>query len=320
MYKEIGGYIELDTYHGKMLYDDALKLNCGRNALQYLIKTKGIKKMYIPKFMCNSNDAVLKKMNIECRYFSIDTQFRPIIEHRSEDEWLYIVNYYGQLSNVYIQSLGQNVIVDNAQAYFQEPISGYDTIYACRKFFGVTDGAIVYTDQKLEGLKRSESYEHMHFLLGRYERTASEFYSEYVSNNQRFWNEELKLMSKVTENLLHAIDYDFVKNTRTENFSYLHAKFRGINKLELTIPEGAFMYPLYIENCVEIRKQLQAKKIYVPVLWPDVFKLCNEDELEYNLAKNILPLPVDQRYRSKDMEYIVENIKDIIGTSCRTIE
>ena len=44
MMREIGGYIELDTYTGKMLYDDGIKLNCGRNALQYLIKAKKIKK------------------------------------------------------------------------------------------------------------------------------------------------------------------------------------------------------------------------------------------------------------------------------------
>ena len=311
--REIGGYIELDTYRGKMLYDDALKLNCGRNALEYLIRTKNIKKMYIPKFMCDSNDEVLKKMNIECHYFSIGLDFKPVIENREEDEWLYLVNYYGQLSNDYIKALGKNVIVDNAQAYFQEPIKGYDTVYACRKFFGVPDGAIVYADGKLDGLKRDESFEHMHFLLGRFERTASEFYGEYVGNNERFWYEELKLMSKLTENLLHAIDYDFVKERRTENFTYLHEQFKDINRLKLSVPDGAFMYPLYIENGAEVRKKLQVKKIYIPTLWPDVFNLCKPDELEYDMAKNILPLPIDQRYDVEDMKYIVEEVCKCIG-------
>lgn len=311
--KEIGGYIELDTYRGKMLYDDALKLNCGRNALEYLIRTKNIKKMYVPKFMCNSNDEILKKMNIECHYFSIDNNFRPHIENRAEDEWIYLVNYYGQLSNEYIQSLGNNIIVDNAQAYFQEPIKDYDTVYACRKFFGVTDGAIVYTDGVIEGMKQDESFESMHFLLGRYERSASEFYSEYVDNNERFFDKELKIMSKLTENLLHAIDYEFVKNRRTENFTYLHEVLGAINKLDLTVPTGAFMYPLYIENGAEIRKMLQAKKIFIPTLWPDVFHLCDEDELEYDMAKNILPIPVDQRYEIEDMKYIIEEVRKCIN-------
>ena len=311
--REIGGYIELDRFTGNMLYDDGIKLNCGRNALEYLIITKGIRKMFVPKFMCNSNDKVLKKHCIEVKYFSIGLDFKPIIENRNDDEWLYLVNYYGQLSNEYIQTLGKNVIVDNAQAYFQGPIEGYDTVYACRKFFGVSDGAIIFTDRTIDHLPQDESHTRMGFLLGRFERSASEFYQEYVENNERFFEEPLKRMSKLTENLLHAIDYEFVKRRRTENFKYLHSKLRKINKLVLSVPEGAFMYPFYVVNGAEIRKQLQQKKIFIPTLWPDVFNLCSEDDLEYDMAKNILPMPVDQRYGVEDMEYMVTEVLKCIG-------
>ena len=68
------------------------------------------------------------------------------------------------------------------------------------------------------------------------------------------------------------------------------------------------MYPLYIENGAEVRKQLQAKKIFIPTLWPAVFNLCKENELEYDMAKNILPIPVDQRYGIDDMDYLLEEV------------
>ena len=116
--KEIGGYIELDTYTGKMLYEDGIKLNCGRNALAYLIKAKNIKKIYMPKFMCDSNDKVLFDNGVEIIYYDIGLDFKPII--KSWDGWLYVVNYYGQLSNDYLKMLGKNIIIDNAQAYFQK--------------------------------------------------------------------------------------------------------------------------------------------------------------------------------------------------------
>lgn len=308
MHKEIGGYIELEKYRGKMLYEDAIKVNCGRNALHYLLITKKIHTIYIPKFMCNSNDVVLKKENVKCIYYNIDEQFHPIIEERSEDEWLYIVNYYGQLSNEYIKSLGSNIIVDNAQAYFQQPLQGYDTIYTCRKFFGVPDGALLYTDKLIEELPIDESFKRMNYLLGRFERGASEFYSEYVANNENFLGEPIKTMSKLTENLLRAIDYDYVKDVRTKNFEYLHNQLSELNRLKLTIPIGAFMYPLYINNGVAVRKKLLDIKIYVPTLWPDVFDICNENELEYNMAKDILPLPVDQRYDLEDMKFIADEV------------
>lgn len=305
--REIGGYIELDTYTGKILHDDGIKLNCGRNALAYLIKAKKIKKLLMPKFMCDSCAKVLADNDVDVQYYSIGLDFKPQISERRD--WLYVVNFYGQLSNAYLASLGEKVIVDNAQAYFQQPIAGVDTLYTCRKFFGVADGAILYTDKLLTIEEQDESFERMRFLLGRYERTAGEFYSEYVENNQFFKNEPIKRMSKLTNNLLRALDYDAIEKQRTENYIYLNEHLYERNQLSLTASVGAFMYPYYVENGAQLRKKLQAEKIFIPILWPAVFNLCTENELEYDMAMNILPLPVDQRYGIKDMDYIVKRIK-----------
>lgn len=307
--KEIGGYIELDTYTGSMLHSDGVKLNCGRNALDYIIKAKKIRKLYMPLFMCDSCDKILSDANVEVIYYHIGLDFKPIINDR--DGWLYIVNYYGQLTNDYLASFEKNIIVDNAQSYFQDPINGIDTIYTCRKFFGVSDGAVLYTDQYLDIDIVDQSYNRMNFILGRYERNADEFYREYVNNNYSFKNEPIKQMSKLTINLLHGINYEMVKSRRTKNFAYLHEQFKNINKLNLDIPQGAFMYPLYLTNGDEIRKKLQNYRIYIPTLWPAVFKRCSNDELEYDMAKNILPIPVDQRYTIEDMGYITNIIKTL---------
>lgn len=313
--KEIGGYIELDTYRLPMLHDEAIKLNCGRNALWYLIKARSIKKIWIPKFMCDSCNGVLAKENVQVRYYSIGLDFKPTEITLAEDEWLYVANFYGQLTNVYLLTLKEKyrrIIVDNAQAYFQMPLDGVDTLYTCRKFFGVADGAILYTDAVLdEELPQDESFERMHFLLGRFERTASEFYSEYAANNHFFVNEPIKKMSKLTENLLHGIDYEFVRERRTQNFAHLHEALGAVNQLKLSVPDGAFMYPQYVENGAEIRKKLQEEKIYIPTLWPAVFNLCTENEIECDMAKNILPIPVDQRYEIADMEIIIHQILEL---------
>lgn len=305
--REIGGYIELDTYTGEMLHENSIKLNCGRNALAYLLRAKQIKTIWMPKFMCDSCDYVLSSYEVKIHYYSIGLDFKPHVEQRG-DEWLYVVNFYGQLSNEYLASLGKNVIVDNAQAYFQSPISGIDTLYTCRKFFGVPDGAILYTDKQIEVSERDESFERMHFLLGRYERSAQEFYQEYVDNNHFFQEEPIKRMSKLTENLLHGLDYNVIKKKRTENFAYLHERLADSNRLKLMVPDGAFMYPYYVENGFDLRKKLQAKKIFIPTLWPAVFNRCNQNELEYQMARNILPIPVDQRYGIEDMDYIINNL------------
>lgn len=310
--QEIGGYIELEQYRLPMLHDRAIALNCGRNCLAYLIKTKAIKKILLPYFLCNSVKNCCTANGVKLRYYHINEHFLPETVVLDEDEWIYIVNYYGLLQQWQLRDLQQKykrVIIDNAQAYFQPPLENVDTLYTCRKFFGVSDGAFLYTDKVLQGeLPLDESFARMHFLLGRYERTASEFYQEYIANNQLFVNEPLKQMSKLTNNLLHAIDYTFVKNKRTENCRYLHERLKDFNLLKVYEVEGAYAYPLCVNNAVKIKKRLAQQKIYIPTLWPDVLTDVEQNTLEYKFVQDILPLPCDQRYDEIQMQKICEEI------------
>ena len=314
--KEYGGYIEFENYHGNMMHDNAIALNCGRNALAYLCEAKKIKKLYLPYFLCSSVTDLCKKIGVEVDYYHINRKFGPIFKQKlAEEEWIYIVNYYGQLDNATIQKWKykyDRVIVDNAQAYFQMPVKDVDTLYTCRKYFGVSDGAFLYTDTKLtRELLQDESLEKMHFLMGRYERNANEFYSEYVGNNRLFATEPIKKMSRLTKNLLHGIDYEFVGRKRKENFDYLDTELSSMNGLELKNVYGAFMYPLFVQNGAWIRRVLQKEKVYIPTLWPNVLNECSSDSLEFQYAANILPIPVDQRYDIKDMKHLVEVIKRV---------
>ncbi len=314
--KEIGGYIELDQYRLPMLHEGALALNCGRNCLAYLLKAKNIKALKLPYFMCDSIFEVCQKQDVKIYFYHIDENFEPLNLTLKDEEWLYIANFYGQLTPEYIMELKNKfgrIIVDNAQAYFAQPLENVDTLYTCRKFFGVADGSFLYTNAQVnEKLPLDESFTRMHFLLGRFERTAAEFYHENVANNDLFNNEPIKKMSKLTANLLHGIDYSFIKKRRTENFKLYHEEFKAINQLKLREIEGAFAYPLLIERAAEIREKLPQQKIYIPTLWPNVIKEMPPNSLEYKFAKDILPLPVDQRYDRTDIERVILEINNVL--------
>lgn len=105
---------------------------------------KNIKKIYIPKLLCASVGDVCRRENVEIIYYSVGLDFYPVNIDANENDWVYIVNHYGQIPNDALREYKKkyhNLIVDNIQAYFQEPVHGIDTIYTCRKFLGVTDGA-----------------------------------------------------------------------------------------------------------------------------------------------------------------------------------
>lgn len=239
------------------------------------------KKFIFLIFLCSSVTEVCKKYSIQIEYYYITHNFVPVLpKELDNNSWLYLVNFYGQLNEDLIRKIKEKtykIILDNPQAFFIKPIDDIVTIYTCRKFFGVADGAYLYSKKNItKTLEQDFSYNRMIFLLGRFEKSANEFYSEYSTNNKFFMNEPIKKMSKITENIMKGVDYEYIINKRNQNFIYLSEKLNTMNKLNIKFSEGPFAYPLYLENGSEIRKKLQVKKVYIPTLWPDVFDLCKK--------------------------------------------
>lgn len=313
--KEIGGFFGMENLSGREYYEELIALNNGRNALQYLVKAKKIKKLYIPRYLCDSVSNMLLKNGYEFEYYDVHEDFTPDFgKVLKKDEYLYIVNYFGQLPDEVLISLKKQfkkIILDNTHAFFQKPVAVIDTIYSCRKYFGVPDGAYLSTDKMLdESLDIDISKDRMSYVLGRFEGQAADYYSDYLEINELYDKEPLKLMSKLTRNLLKGIDYEQIRKIRNENFNFLHTELKGENKLKLETPDGPFAYPFYIENGIEIRKKLAAQKIYIPTLWPNVLDMEEKDTVAYDYTANILPLPCDQRYDTEDMRYMVKLLKE----------
>ena len=309
--KEIGGYFQLENLCGKEYYSDLIALNTARNALVYLLKSKGIKKIVLPYFLCESVSQVCDREGIAYEYYSISNDFMPIFDKKlALGEYLYVVNYYGQLDNMTLKRLKDKyecVIVDNVQAFFQKPIEGIDTIYSCRKFFGVPDGAYLSTQTFIqEPLEMDESRMRMEHVLGRLEKTAADFYHVFKENDRSFIGLQLKTMSLLTHNILGAIDYEKVRQQRKRNYRFLDGALKKINLLSARIPDGPYAYPFYCKNGMALKKQLAEERIYVPTLWPNVLSM--KGTLESDYAENILPLPCDQRYNEEDMQYLLERL------------
>lgn len=303
---EIGGYLEFERYHGEEYHKGCLKLNTARNCLRYLIEARGVKKLWLSRWNCSAVLDTCKDSRIEIGFFDLDAELKPVIplDYKSSD-YVYVVNYYGQVSDVHFE----HMILDNVQAFFQMPMNGVDTIYTCRKYFGVTDGAYLYTDSRIrKELEFDYSWKRIEYLAGRLEKTGSEFYSYYQTNEELLDSLPLQHMSVFTENILKGIDYESVKKKREDNFEFLHEKLGSFNQLKISLPIGPFAYPFMVADGRELRRYLQDKKIYVAKLWPNV-----QQGREGKLAENILPIPCDQRYSTLEMKIIVEAISTFLG-------
>ena len=72
------------------------------------------------------------------------------------------------------------------------------------------------------------------------------------------------------------------------------------------------MYPLLIKNGTEIKRKLVEKKIYIPMFWKNVIGTVEGESFENYLIYNLLPIPIDHRYGTEDMQFIVQEIKKIV--------
>lgn len=322
--REIGGYLELEDRGGEVLHRDTVALNCGRNCLAYLAELRGIRRIWLPDFLCGSVRGVCEREGVEALTYLVGWDLGPAYGFPAEDgDWLYLVDYYGTLERADVErALGLfdgRVVVDEAQGYFRDPWRDADTLYTCRKFFGVPDGAFLATRdgaRLCRELPRDESRERMGFVLGRVERPASEFYAESKANNGFFASEPVKRMSRLTERLLRCVDYGRAKRRREENWRILDEALGDGNLLwgpvERRAPEGPYMYPYMVEDPSGVREALAREGVYVPVLWPDVAG-GTPGSLAEDLSRRILPLPVDQRYGEEEMVRMMEVLGECIS-------
>lgn len=203
--KEIGGYFQLEEMPGEEYYPDLYRVNLGRTALLWLLKSRRCRKILLPYFLCGSVVHTCQENQIETEFYHLNEKLEVLYpkEQLPEGEYLYLVNYYGQLSDSRISEYKKiygNIIVDHTHAFFQKPLKGIDTLYSCRKFWGVSDGAYLSTDASLTENKTVDySAERMKHILGRYEHNAGTYYKDMLENAAKYDGMELRQMSKLKD-------------------------------------------------------------------------------------------------------------------------
>lgn len=198
----IGGYFSLEINEGQELHGQALRLNVGRYALEYILKARKYRKVYIPYYIC---------------------------------------------------------------------------------------------DSVLQPIKRQG-------------------YADFHANDKALATVGMKRMSRLTEALMRGIDYSTKANRCICNFHVLDKALRGGNRFKWDIDYGTIplVYPYYVENGAKLRQHLIDNLLFCARYWPNVLEWCKPEDLEYQLAENLVCIPIDQRYDEEDMKGIIKIIKRYI--------
>jgi hypothetical protein len=310
----IGGFLELELNSGEEYHPRAIRLNLGRTAFEYLLRAKKIKKVFLPFYTCNVLLEPLRRTGTDVEFYHINEKFEPVFDYQQlkEKEYFLYTNYYG-IKGSFIKKLSDYIsylIIDNSQAFYSFPINSVDTFYSARKFFGLPDGGYLYTDTLLsEKLPKDISSGRFSHLLGRIEEGPEKSYSLFRENDNKLAQEPLKMMSEISQRLLKSINYKQVKEIRRKNFNLLAESLEKKNLLniELESTEVPMVFP-FLSDRDDLHELLIKENIYVATYWPEVLNKVPVGSVEYRFVKNLVPLPIDQRYGEKEILMIADKV------------
>ncbi len=314
----IGGFFELELRDGPEYHREAVRLNTATNAFEVVLREKNATRVYLPYYICDTLLRPLTQLAIDYKFYSVNECLEPKFDYSTieENEAFLAVNYFG-LKDALIQDLGKivpNLIVDNAQSFFSFPLIGVDSFYSARKFFGVPDGAYLYTNPTIEmNQETDKSIDRMAHLLLRIEDDPESGYSYYRANESRLRQTPIRKMSLLTSRLLKNINYQESAKKRIRNYQFLHDNLGIYNRLSVNWDgvQVPMVYPFY-SQARGLRERLIENKIFVAQYWKNVISITEENSFESHLARELVPLPIDQRYSTHDMERIVFYVLKIL--------
>ena len=312
--KEIGGYFSLDlNQFNNMPHQEGVLLNSCRNALEYILRSiADVQCVYIPYFTCDTVLEPLEKLSINYQFYTIDEKLELAEEIQlASGEYLIYTNYFG-IKDKYVKCLdkiyGNRLIVDNAQSLYAPATA--KCAYSPRKYAGIPDGGIAFTDvhENSFSVEKDVSYDRCLHLLQRIDEGASAGYQEFRTNSKKLKYQPIREMSNLTKALISNIDFEKYRRIRRTNFEILHSQLHSKNLLaigDLNDFECPLVYPYWVKNGKELKQHLIQHKVFVATYWPNVLEWCDEHTISRNIAENVLPLPIDQRYDADDMQYIL---------------
>jgi hypothetical protein len=320
--KVIGGFFELELpAKGTLYHDAALALANGRVCFKVLLERVKPSKVYLPFYSCDSLLLPLHEAEIPYEFYAVNKSFDPVVPLILHDsELLLYINYFGlkaptarKLSKLF----GEQLVIDNTQAFFEESYGASWAFNSSRKFFGVPDGGFLYAPRFVEDKYTPNTQivtEHLWLrLFGKQEEANTNYQLSEATQTL-----EVKGMSNMSKQILHTVDFSAVARIRKRHYRQLDRSLRHLNQLphlllELVPSAVPFCYPLLLPQPVS-QTVFSDNKIFIATLWEEVLTRHTEGVFAFEklVAQNLLPLPIDHRLDEKDIQRLIESVLAVV--------
>jgi|TARA_Y100000294_G_scaffold39627_1_gene35716 dTDP-4-amino-4,6-dideoxygalactose transaminase len=338
----IGGEFENKFTKSNHFFADKLLIkgtyfNSGRAAfdqiLTKLINNK-VNKIYAPAYTCPSLVERIIHKKLKYSFYDLDNNLIPKIKPCYNSAIL-IIHYFGwenKLKKNFHKLKKKKIFLveDLSHSFLNSKIKirEKNLIFLSLRKFGIyNDGGWCnlnlnrkFNNNNLANLYLSFRNNKINYVNQKNKYRNKDIESEHLaklSNLEKKINlkKNFLVINQTSLNQITNLDLKSIKKKRRNNFNILnkYLKKYSLFKEKLysnIVPLG---YPILISNRDEIRKLLKMNGIFCPVHWK-MHNFLNKKKFpsSVRLSKNILTLPIDQRYGKKAMLRIVNILKENI--------
>jgi len=338
----------MDLFHGgKGAVGDVsgcVYLSSGRDAIWYSIRSLGLSfsdEVMLPAYLCKEVVKPFVEAGVGIKFYKVKRTLAIDLEDittkiSSKTKAILFINYFGFPQPLeLIQKLRERyqgyLIEDNVQALLTQfsgyPLNGFgDIVFSSyRKFIPTPDGACL-SFKNLRGplLKviSKTSFGHFKFIVLRLLGLLLKYFNDKKSIFFDLAEKEIDVypkpapISRISSWLLKKVDFDECIVKRRKNYEFLLSAFKhdeSVRPLYTELQRGVcpLGFPMLVKNRDQMRDHLIRNRIYPPIHWELPGEI-DEKEFsgEWEISRNILTIPIDQRYDEDNMKYIVSIISE----------
>ena len=90
----IGGYFELELPNFSEYHRNAIRLNTGRNALEYILRVREYKRIFIPYFTCDVLLQPIRKLGLQFEFYRIDDNLEAMFNFEKSGGCFFIYKLF----------------------------------------------------------------------------------------------------------------------------------------------------------------------------------------------------------------------------------
>ena len=316
----------------------------GRDALRAFARLADRKRVLMPALCCSSMVLPFRQSGWEVAFYRLKPDLSAdetdVSGKVRNDDVLLYMRYFGirPFSDAFLEGLRssrRNILFleDRTHDIWTERIDTDfrpDAVAASlRKWAALPEGGMLRTDLGTYPAETDTRYGDMRF-------DAMEKKSRYLETGDERLNQDAReaysraeqlldisaepvRMALQYKTLLSGLDFTAILEARRRNLRRLLEKLApligdGTVRLMTDTPENSGLYlPILIENRDSVQRELIRRRFYCPAaIWPEPPEASGICPVSHYVTEHMLSILCDQRYTEADMNFLSDNLIDIL--------